>query len=709
MTPDEVLHNALADIELSEFDLTTRTRNCLINEEIHKIGQLTSFTAEEILRWRNVGQRTLGELRELLGSLGLKLNLDHVPFGVLDPKLVEKLTTPKNVSAVTKAQPKVILFNDVEPLLQRRLVTRLKYFSLSARAKNVIIQQRLIYLADLVALKPHDLLGFNNSGKQTTLELAQLVESQGFELGTSIDGWSHELALNIEVKYRNEIQQDEIERSAALLSSLGPEPRCLEEELARIAAALETDRNLEMLMELWGWKGTQPRTLDSIGQDLNPKITRERVRQIQARALRKMREFKFDTPYLRAALIFLRKEVPSRAASLSARLREQGLTRTDFSIRSVKAAAKILGLKFPFTEISIGDDRFFVSAEEERRLATLIQIIRRRTSEMGCMNIRSLMSELHVNEGKLETIREVIDTIPAVRWLDQEKTWLFLSGSTRNRLFNLCAKVLGVSPQIRLSELRRAVAKSRRLPMAPPQNILGVFVENTGLGKIEGSIISASPDSATAPDSGSVEGKMLSVLAEFGPIMDGEEFAEKCVAAGINATSFYIYRLVSPVFAALGNGVYCIVGSEVPPGTIEEIISRRRLISRPSDYGWLPSGNLWFGFVLTRYLITTGSLRLPPFVSDLVQGEWQVKLPDGNDYGSVICRESFIWSFRKELPVLGAEPGDHATLEFDRKARKVTIRTGGPGLFEAIQEDDAPDIEDEVSNVDGIRQLKHAE
>jgi hypothetical protein len=121
--------------------------------------------------------------------------------------------------------------------------------------------------------------------------------------------------------------------------------------------------------------------------------------------------------------------------------------------------------------------------------------------------------------------------------------------------------------------------------------------------------------------------------------MHGEEFAEKCVQAGVNAISFYIYRLISPVIAPLGQGMYCKVGADVPVGVLEELKSRRKSSPRITDHGWMPIGNVWFGFELTRGIITIGSILLNSFVSDLVQGEWQVRLPDGSHYGFVTCRE----------------------------------------------------------------------
>ena len=184
--------------------------------------------------------------------------------------------------------------------------------------------------------------------------------------------------------------------------------------------------------------------------------------------------------------------------------------------------------------------------------------------------------------------------------------------------------------------------------MVPPQKILAAFVASIGLGhNVSGETIIANKAMAVAPAPDSGEGRLLRILDEFGPVMDGEQLVEKCIAAGMNATTVYIYRLISPVISALGNGIYCKVGCEVPLGVIEEISNRRRVVPRISDHGWTPKGYLWFGTELSRMVITAGSICLVPFVADLVQGEWQVRLPDGEDYGTVTCREQFIWTFRK--------------------------------------------------------------
>jgi hypothetical protein len=186
---------------------------------------------------------------------------------------------------------------------------------------------------------------------------------------------------------------------------------------------------------------------------------------------------------------------------------------------------------------------------------------------------------------------------------------------------------------------------------------------------------------------------MLAVLDEHGPVMDGEQFARRSVEAGINPTSFYIYRLISPLITCLGKGLYCRVGIKVPPGTIEDMIARRSAVVRVSDHGWTSKGQLWFGTELSIGNITIGGLRLPPFVADLTQGEWDVVLADDSNCGKVICKGVFAHSFRRALKLLGAEPMDLVVLEFDLTTHKVSVRVGGPGLFEQIEDPESSQAE----------------
>ncbi len=60
---------------VEELELSVRSANCLKNAEIHKIYQLVAKTEAEMLRTKNFGRKSLNEIKEVLGEMGLTLGL----------------------------------------------------------------------------------------------------------------------------------------------------------------------------------------------------------------------------------------------------------------------------------------------------------------------------------------------------------------------------------------------------------------------------------------------------------------------------------------------------------------------------------------------------------------------------------------------------------------------------------------------------------
>jgi hypothetical protein len=407
------------------------------------------------------------------------------------------------------------------------------------------------------------------------------------------------------------------------------------------------------------------------------------VRQIEKRARERLRKYHFDSRLVRAAIEVLRDAAPDAEMALREILCHRGISDRPFSPDGVQIAAERCGIKWPFDVFELEGHRIFALRSESAKYSNVPSLLRRNTSNRGCTSLISLASDVGLDESSIPGLRRVVGLISAAEWLGED--WVYDSGSPRNRLFNICTKILGVAPKLHLAEFRRAAGKTRRLLICPPQAILGSFVERSGLGRVQGGMVIAKRGIGAPPSADSVEGRMLRVLEEHGPVMDGEAFAERCIAAGVNGTSFYIIRVASPVICALGKSVYCKVGASVPPGSVEDIVRQRRANSRVSDYGWTSAGNLWCVIELPPMVIVGGSIRLPSFVAELVQGEWTVTLADGSEIAKATCKDQFLWSLKKAFVVLGAEANDVGGFLFDLKARKVLLRVGGPGLLEQMQ------------------------
>ncbi len=61
---------------IDEMDLSVRAKNSLHNENINTIGDLVSRTDEDLLKFKNLGRKSLDEIKETLGTMGLSLGMD---------------------------------------------------------------------------------------------------------------------------------------------------------------------------------------------------------------------------------------------------------------------------------------------------------------------------------------------------------------------------------------------------------------------------------------------------------------------------------------------------------------------------------------------------------------------------------------------------------------------------------------------------------
>jgi DNA-directed RNA polymerase subunit alpha len=61
--------------KVDELELSVRSANCLKNDNIVYIGDLVQKTEQEMLRTPNFGRKSLNEIKEVLGSMGLSLGM----------------------------------------------------------------------------------------------------------------------------------------------------------------------------------------------------------------------------------------------------------------------------------------------------------------------------------------------------------------------------------------------------------------------------------------------------------------------------------------------------------------------------------------------------------------------------------------------------------------------------------------------------------
>jgi hypothetical protein len=662
-------------IPVSALMLSVRTSNVLKNANIVYLGDLVSWTEAGLMGLQNCGRKSVAELREVLAVHGLRFGS---PQGWIAPP-PRQPTAPKNL-------------RDYDELTQAKFFLRASDLRLSVRASNVLVAAHISYVGELVRKTAAQIAKLQSCGKNTVAEIESRLEAVGLSLETEIADWDRKAAMAAydEPSAALEAAQAEAQRTVV------PEfqASCLEEELCGVVSAVIDGRNAEMIVKLLGWSGDGRRTLDSVGQEYG--ITRERVRQIAAKTTDKIRANKIEMPWLTRAVNAAQQVGPLTPKELAKLLRKARISRTDFEPSGLEAACEELGIKFGLELRTIGGQLVYGKEAALAKLYGLLKLCKRLTAAGGCANFDAMCDELSVPEAERDGVRYMISKSGANVWLDEDRRWLYSKTTTRNRLSNIVAKVLCVCPIIHLGELRRAVAKSRRLQSVPPTKVLAKFLETNGLARVTGDDVVAQQTFANAIEPGSVEDMMLRVLKTHGPVLQGDRLQELCIAAGMNPISVGIYMSISPIVTRVIRGVYAIVGSKIEPGIAEEMAAEVARSRRRADYGWTSRSTLWCAIHVSRNTLTSGAVNLPSFATSMIEGkEWQIRI-DGKPFGIVLkARNNFVWSLAKPLERLGTEPGDMCILDFNLEGRTVDVMVGGEDLVDAWESGDIDLIENE--------------
>jgi len=70
----------MLDKSVEELELSVRSSNCLRAAEIKTIGDLVQKSEPEMLKFRNFGRKSLKEIQDILGEMGLSFGMDTTPY-----------------------------------------------------------------------------------------------------------------------------------------------------------------------------------------------------------------------------------------------------------------------------------------------------------------------------------------------------------------------------------------------------------------------------------------------------------------------------------------------------------------------------------------------------------------------------------------------------------------------------------------------------
>ncbi|HEB52544.1 MAG TPA: tetratricopeptide repeat protein [bacterium] len=160
--------NKLLRTPINDFELSVRSRNCLAKMNIRTLGDLVKKTEAELLSYKNFGETSLTEIKEILKNKGLRLGMTN------DELMHRDLGEPE---AAPAAPEEVADPNSPDPA--RRPISEL---DLSVRSRRIVDLLKIRTIGDLAGKTEAELLACPNFGQTSLNEIKTKLDEFGLSL-----------------------------------------------------------------------------------------------------------------------------------------------------------------------------------------------------------------------------------------------------------------------------------------------------------------------------------------------------------------------------------------------------------------------------------------------------------------------------------------------------------------------------------------------
>lgn len=482
----------------------------------------------------------------------------------------------------------------------------------------------------------------------------------------------------------------------------------LEESLLHLLAICTelTSPRLDVIAARLGWNGQEPKTLQECADLLA--ITRERVRQIEARALRRLPQHAVFLPKLDQALSILENACPATVEQAAEQLLAQGVSRRLFSPASVLRAAQLLGRRTDLSIETVTDRRFVVSSSQRYGVGSALRTARTLAGRSGVASVFAVADALVASpsprkqdngaQSNEEDVRAVLLTDSTCEFLDTDWFWFTDIPPGRNRLENVAKKILCVASPQTVASLRegvrraflyrsKSVARYRSLAV-PPMIVLRNFFRRHPDFRIDGGFISSVLQLNYHELLGEGEKILTDVLrASSSGILDRKSLADACISRGMNENTFNVYTTYSAVLEHLGVDLWKLRGVQVDPAAVEALREQNQTRPRENrllNFGWSSEGKLWIGWKLPE---STNAvvLGIPGGVRRYLRNLTFQAESKGVDrrFGNISVNDGGTsYGYAPFLRYVGADKGDTLIAEFDIGKRVVYLSVGDDAVLE---------------------------
>lgn len=163
---------------ISEFELSVRSRNCLAKMHIETLGDLVRKTEPELLAYKNFGETSLQEIKDILAQKGLRLGMvseDDAPLAAGRPSADDQVAALFGAPSASSSSAGSGGANDPFAL-------PIEHLDLSIRARRCMDNLDIRMVGDLMQRTEAELLASKNFGQTSLNEVRRKLDALGLTL-----------------------------------------------------------------------------------------------------------------------------------------------------------------------------------------------------------------------------------------------------------------------------------------------------------------------------------------------------------------------------------------------------------------------------------------------------------------------------------------------------------------------------------------------
>lgn len=444
----------------------------------------------------------------------------------------------------------------------------------------------------------------------------------------------------------------------------------------------ESSRDYAVVGRRLGWLDatidTGPMRLQYIGDLFE--LTRERVRQIQHATEARLK--KVSAPKaLAPALDALAQAAPINVKDAAQLLVDKGLSTRPVNPEGLLEAARIFGVEHPLQVRRVRGERLLFTRATSRAdtpLKALMQAVNKDVSNYGLGRLERVLEMLPPATMTPDQLRETLEVIPGLTFLDEGKSWFALKTARRGRLRSLLDKLFSMGLPLTLFSIQEALARAYKqhgLNDLPPSEVLAAYIDlQPQVWRREGDMVKAVKPRRAAELLNPVEQVFRSSLQRAGGVATREQLVETAEAAGVSINTINCYLSRSPILARLKDGRWALRGTQPEA---ERGGEAKRRASVLQDVSMSANGRLRLVYRASPVSLQSGIFSVPSVLRDRLAGR-SLKLLDksGAPTGTAVTvdkRGTLLWNLREPLKALHVRAGQEFSLEIDPMAETAQV------------------------------------